>query len=120
MSTEKQIKALHENAEANKQARLHEQQMNQKIEGWKKTHGKVFLFEVNSLHFYFRKPDMKVMSAVNNVAAKSEVKAQQVFFKNCLLNKDMGSYAEDVDIMMSLAPHLEGLIKSYTVKVKEL
>lgn len=94
--------------------------MESQVKKWKRLHGRVFLFMVGEIPFFFRKPDMKVMSAMSAVSKKDDVKGQEVFFSNCLLNKENIGYKDDVDVMMSLGPHLEGLVETYQVKVKEL
>lgn len=91
-----------------------------KIEQWKKKHGRVFLMEVNDLEFYFRKPDMRTISAVTKVAQSDPMQATIIFFSNTLLNKEMMEYKDDVDVMSAIAPQLEKLVENYTVKVKEL
>lgn len=92
----------------------------ERIEQWKKKHGRVFLMEVNDLQFYFRKPDMRTMAAVTKLGANDPMQATIVFFSNTLLNKEMMEYKEDVDVMSAIAPQLEKLVENYTVKVKEL
>ncbi len=90
----------------------------------KKKHGALRLItvlenddETKAIHFWFKKPDMTIMSAVQSLAEKDPIAATQLFFRSCLVHGDK-SYADDVDVFMSIQPHLEALIEEKKVIVK--
>lgn len=92
---------------------------------WKKQHGKLFLVETKDadgqkLEFVFRKPDMATMGAVTKFAESNPLESTLMLFKNCLLNDENLHYADDVDVMMSISPHLEKLIEQRESSIKEL
>lgn len=96
-----------------------------RIEAWKKKHGAVYRVtttdeKTSELDFYLIKPDMIIMSAVLKVADSDPLKSTQILFQNCLLNKENEHYVDDVDVMMSISPHLELLIEQREATIKKL
>lgn len=92
------------------------------IKKLKKKHGSLTLVTVkddagDDLHFWFRKPDMTVMSAVAAVSDKDPIAGTQTLFQSCLVKGDK-SIVDDADIFLSVAPHLQQLIKTKTTEVK--
>jgi hypothetical protein len=85
------------------------------ISKWKKQHGELTLVTVEvdegELFFWFRKPDMKTISAVTKVAQTDPVASTQALFRNCLLNQNNIHYADDPEVFLAVGPHLEELVK---------
>jgi len=92
------------------------------IDQLKKKHGPLTLCEVKTAehefeYFWFKKPDMKVISAVTKFLASDPLRANQIYFKNCLVEGD-SSAADDVELFTSLMPYLTDLVKTFDVQVK--
>jgi len=91
------------------------------IDKLKKKHGSLRLISVEDgdthIHFFFKKPNMNVIAAVQTIAERDVIAATQQFFKECLVHGDP-SYVDDVDVFMSIQPHLEKLIEERKVVVK--
>jgi hypothetical protein len=91
---------------------------------WKKQHGKIYLVSAESgdgsepLHFWFRKPDMSVMGPVLKFADSDPLKSSVIFFQNCLLNKENETYKDDVEVMMSIMPHLNSIVEQRKVSIQ--
>lgn len=68
-------------------------------------------------HFWFKKPDMNVMSASAQAAQQNVFESAKVMFINCLIKGDE-SAIEDVDRFNNIAPELNGLIETYQTEVK--
>lgn len=85
------------------------------IAKWKKQHGELTLVTVEvdegELYLWFRKPDMKTISAVTKVAQTDPVASTQALFRNCLLNQNNIHYADDPEVFLAVGPHLEELVK---------
>lgn len=93
------------------------------IDRLKKEHGKLTLITVKDendqdIHFWFKKPDMKVMSATAKVAKTDSIQAAQIFATNCIVKGDI-SLLEDVDIFSSLAEPIMELVETREVEVKK-
>jgi hypothetical protein len=85
----------------------------------KARHGKLTLVSVEpegepegqTLHFWFKQPDMKIMSAFTKIAQSDPLQGVQVMFKNCLINSEMAKYADDTEVFLSVGEHLSELVK---------
>lgn len=99
---------------------------NDTVGGWtpeelakmKARHGKLTLVSVEpegeegeTLHFWFKQPDMKIMSAFTKLAQSDPLQGVQVLFKNCLINAEMAKYADDTEVFLSVGEHLSDLVK---------
>ncbi len=87
-----------------------------------KAHGKLTSIVVGEdtaepIWFHFKKPDMKTYSAAAAMYERDPVAASQVFFKNCLVHGD-AKYADDVEVLPSIAPLLQQLIQKKTASIK--
>lgn len=86
------------------------------LAAWKKKHGKIRLVVTQDengeeLHFWFRKPDMKVLGIYAKFFDTDPLAAVQIVFKNCLLNQDLVTYADDVEVMLSIAEGVNTMVK---------
>jgi hypothetical protein len=94
----------------------------EQIERLTRQHGELMLVTVEAeaegetdLHFWFKKPDRKIMSAMLAVAQRDAMEGTAVLFRNCLINKDMEVWAEDVDVFLAVAEQLDRLVKKRKV-----
>jgi hypothetical protein len=94
----------------------------EQIDRLTKQHGELLLITVEAeqegesdLHFWFKKPDRKVMSAVVSVSQRDPMEGTLVLFKNCLINGDMAVYIEDSEIFLAVAEQLSDLVKKRKV-----
>lgn len=95
----------------------------QQIEKAKKQHGRLMLVETTGLEgeplaFWFRRPDMKVMGAVTKLMQQDPLQANLVLFRNCLINQDQVKWADDVEVMMAVMPHLEKIVEVRAAEVR--
>jgi len=93
------------------------------IDKLKKQHGRLTLVSTedadgNPLHFWFHRPDMKVMGAFTKIGQQDPVQANLLLFRACLLNQENVKYADDVDVMFAIIPHLEAMIDRRSTEVK--
>lgn len=76
----------------------------EQIATFKAKHNKVFEISVqddDTVHIgYFKRPDMKTMSAVNTIGKKDEVESGVVMFNNCWLG---GSSEMESDAIVKMA-----------------
>lgn len=90
----------------------------EQLEALRRKHGKLKLITVDGdRHFWFKKPDMNTVSASAAIAEADPIGASIVYFKNCLVVGDANA-ADDPDILLSMTPHLMGLIERKIVEVK--
>jgi hypothetical protein len=88
------------------------------IDALKREHGKLTLVSIEGEgHWWFKKPNMQTLSASAAMAERDPMGSAMVYFTNCLVKGDAKA-AEDVDIWISIAPHLNNLIESKTAEVK--
>jgi hypothetical protein len=95
------------------------------VDRWKKQYGSLHMVECadangDPLYFFLRKPDMVIMSVFTKHIEKDTVKANVLLFQNCLLNKDMEHWKEDVDVMSNVFPHLNALVEKRKNSIKKL
>lgn len=95
----------------------------EEIDKLKKQHGRLTLVstedaEGNPLHFWFHRPDMKVMGAFTKIGQSDPVQANLLLFRSCLINQENVKYADDVDVMFAIIPHLESMIEKRASEVK--
>lgn len=93
------------------------------IDRLKKQHGKLTLITVNDendqeVHFWFKKPDMRVMSATAKVAQSDPMQAAQIFATNCIVKGDV-TLLDDVDIFSSISEPIMELVETRAVEVKK-
>lgn len=94
------------------------------INALKQKHGTVTLIIVdegsdNPINLFFKKPDMKTLSAVVKISERDPIAGSQLFFRECLVHGDK-SLSEDVEIMVNVSPHIQELIGDRQVTVKNL
>lgn len=87
------------------------------IDALKKEHGKLTVVSIEGRHWWFKKPNMATLSASAALAERDPMGSAMIYFTNCLVIGDAKA-AEDVDIWISIAPHLNNLIDSKTAEVK--
>lgn len=97
----------------------------EQIDKLTRSHGELLLVSVEPeeeggepLHFWFKKPDRKILSAMTAVAQRDPMEGTLVIFRNCLVNKEMEGYSEDMDVFISVAEQLDGLVKKRKVSSK--
>lgn len=89
----------------------------------KNKHGKITLVTIEGdegqedLHFWFKQPDRKILSAAVKMGERDQMKGTEVFIENCLV-KGPKEQLQDVEVFMALAPQVEALIKIRTTRVK--
>lgn len=93
------------------------------IEKARKQHGRLMLVETTGpegeqLAFWFRRPDMKVMGAVTKLLQTDPLQANLVLFRNCLINQEQVKWADDVEVMMAVMPHLEKIVEVRAAEVR--
>lgn len=93
------------------------------IEKAKKQHGRLMLVETTgpdgeALAFWFRRPDMKVMGAVTKLLQSDPLQANLVLFRNCLINQELVKWADDVEVMMAVMPHIERIMEVRAAEVR--
>jgi hypothetical protein len=91
----------------------------EQIEEFKKNHGKVFHFEVDSKECYLRKPDRKVLSLAMKSSQKNPLAFNEVILRHCWLAGDMEIQTDD-ELFMSISQELDKLVDQKMVDVKEL
>lgn len=87
-----------------------------------KQHGKLSLITVGDsdeekIYFWFKKPDIKTLSAAARFQESDPVQSAHVFFKNCLVHGDV-ALADDPDIFWSVAPLLQNLLQRRVAVIK--
>lgn len=88
------------------------------IDALKREHGKLTLVSIEGEgHWWFKKPNMQTLSASVAIAERDPMGSAMVYFNNCLVKGDAKA-AEDVDLWLSIAPHLNNLIESKQTEVK--
>lgn len=93
------------------------------IDKARKQHGRLMLVETTGpdgeeLAFWFKRPDMKVMGAVTKLLQQDPLQANLVLFRNCLINQQLAKWAEDVEVMMAVMPHLESIVEVRAAEVR--
>lgn len=88
------------------------------INDLKAKHGPLTLVTIEDQHWWFKKPDMNVLSASAKVALENPMESTLIYFRNCLVDGDPKA-CENVDLWVSIAPHLNGLIEEQKVEVKK-
>lgn len=68
---------------------------------------------------YFRRPDLKILSAAGTFADSDPIKSGEVMFANCKLKCDP-EMIEDDEIRMSTIIKLNGIFKIHEAEVKNL
>lgn len=87
------------------------------IERMKTQHGPLTLISTTDaqgapLHFWFKNPDVKALSAFTKIARNDEVIGLQVLLKNCLINKEVEMQADDATILLSIGEQMtKALVK---------
>lgn len=85
------------------------------INKWKKQYGELTLVEVENegdpLYFWFRKPDMKIMSVFAQHVRQNEIQGMQVLAAHCILNKENEAHLADPEIFLSVQDHMQELVK---------
>lgn len=95
-----------------------------KIDDLKKKHGKIYLITVidpntnEEKFFWFKKPDMKVLSA-SAVHSEDPFKMGGIMFENCLIEGDE-TVKDDVDVFPSIIEQLSATIKTAKATLEEL
>lgn len=84
----------------------------------KSRYGRLFLVAVEAenedqqeLFFWFKHPDMKVISAFTKVSQADPISGMQVLFKNCLISAGMEKYADDPEVFLAVSEQLGDLVK---------
>lgn len=89
----------------------------------KNQHGKIYHIwyededEETTHHFWFKKPTRLIISAVAKVEEDDPIEAVCILFKNCLIHGDKDAI-EDVDVIGSIGPVLQKLIKRRQAHIK--
>jgi len=88
------------------------------IDALKKEHGKLTLVSIEGEgHWWFKKPNMATLSASAALAERDPMGSAMVYFTNCLVKGDPKA-ADNVDLWVAIAPHLNGLIEEKRTEVK--
>lgn len=92
------------------------------IERLKTKHGPLTLFTIDEetespIHLWFKKPNMRTLSAVMKISENDPLAGSQLYFKECLAHGDQ-TVCDDVELFSAVAPHLQDLVKVRTVAVK--
>ena len=95
----------------------------QQIEKARKQYGKLTLVETTGpegedLAFWFKRPDMKVMSAVTKLQQQDPVQGNLLLFRSCLINQEQVKWADDVEVMMSVLPIIQDIVKARAAEVR--
>ena len=70
-------------------------------------------------HGYFRKPDLKIISAASKFMTDDPLKGAEILFENCFLGGD-SLFKDDDEIKMSAMTGLSSLFKVRTAEIKNL
>lgn len=87
-----------------------------------KQHGKLTCIVVdeetdNPIYLWFKKPDMKTLSAAARFSDSDPVQSASIFFKNCLVHGD-AALSDDVDVFSGVAPLLQQLVQKRSASIK--
>lgn len=101
-----------------------EQTTAQKIEQWKAKYRNVFAYEVENeagetVTFYFRQPDRKVMSAATVTAKGDPMKYNEFILKNSKLEGD-DELLKDDSIFYGLSQKVDELVNAKAGELKKL
>jgi hypothetical protein len=95
----------------------------EQIDAWKNKYGKICEIEVtdgqDTYKVYFKRCDMKTLSAVNQISKTDEVEAMDVLYKNCLIGGSE-EVENDVALKMAATTQLSGLIGQASASLKNL
>jgi hypothetical protein len=95
----------------------------QEIDNLKKKHGKIYLISVidpntqQPSHFWFKKPNMKIMSAATS-HANNPFKMGGIMFDQCLIKGDKTA-KDDVDVYPAIIEKLAETIKTAKATLEE-
>lgn len=91
------------------------------IDGWKKKHGDVILYEVDGKKCYFRKPTRQELSyaTVASNQMKDTVKYSEVLMNSCFLGGDRDIIDND-EYFLGAAPVIEALSEAKVGEIKKL
>lgn len=91
------------------------------IDGWKKEHGEVFVYEVDGMAAYFRKPTRKELSyaSIGSNQMKDSIKYSELLMNSCFLGGDREIIDNDA-YFLGAAPVIEALSEAKVGEVKKL
>lgn len=90
------------------------------IAALKREHGELIVVTIEEEgDWVFKKPDMNTLSASAALAERDPMGSALVYFNNCLVKGDP-SAATNVDLWITIAPHLQKLIEEKKSSVKKL
>lgn len=90
-----------------------------KIEAWKKKYGEVYIYEVDGKKCYLRAADRKTISAAAVIGHGDMIKYNEVILKNCWLGGDEEIQTED-KYFLGVSQVLAELIDIKEGKLKKL
>jgi hypothetical protein len=98
----------------------------QEIDQLKQQYGRVYQIVVPAvtkgdadMEFVFKKPDLKIISAVTKLKEKDEIMAMQTLINTCLVSGNK-AHLSDPDVFLSISGAFNEVLKVRLAKIKEL
>ncbi len=91
------------------------------IDGWKKTHDKIFKYQTEDKQktAYFKNPDMSTIEASSVIASTKPMQSNKVLAKACFLGGDTDVF-EEPKYMLGLGKKLQKLVEVVEGELEEL